>query len=162
MQNRCKSRNATIRTRAVGTRPLLYMQPCTSRRKRTRASRSCSHRFLIVFQWILNWNNFPNNPRTWSLQVLGFGSVRVLRKSRDFYKFWGSAPCGFFENPMIFDPWGQPWGPLEAEGRPLGKLWENLVHNGPFEPITGLRHYSSWIPLVFWCRFMSSIRCLAL
>ena len=36
---------------------------------------------------------------------------------------WGSTPLGFgfgcfFENPMIFDPWGQPWGPLEAEGRP--------------------------------------------
>ena len=51
MSNRCKSRNATIRTRAVGTRHVLYMQPCTSRRKRTRASRSCSHRFMLEPFW---------------------------------------------------------------------------------------------------------------
>ena len=33
---------------------------------------------------------------------------------------WGSVfgVIFFLENPMIFDPWGQPWGPLEAEGRP--------------------------------------------
>ena len=33
--------------------------------------------------------------------MLGFGSGRFLRKSNDFYVFWGSAPGGFFENPMI-------------------------------------------------------------
>ena len=36
------------------------------------------------------------------------------------------------------------------------------AYKSTFEPITGLRHYSSWIRLAFLCRFMSSIRRLAL
>ena len=36
------------------------------------------------------------------------------------------------------------------------------VYKSTFEPITGLRRYSSWICLVFLCRFVSSIRHLAL
>ena len=37
-----------------------------------------------------------------------------------------------------------------------------IAYKPTFEPITGLRHYSGWIRLVFLCRFMSSIRFLAL
>ena len=43
-----------------------------------------------------------------------------------------------FDFPDFFhffvDPWGQPWGPLEAEGRP----W---AHNGPFELSVGHREH---------------------
>ena len=31
---------------------------------------------------------------------------------------WGSV-LGVFSFPKMLDPWGQPWGPLKAEGRPL-------------------------------------------
>ena len=37
-----------------------------------------------------------------------------------------------------------------------------IAYKPILEPITGLRHYSSWIRLVFLCRFVSSIRFLAL
>ena len=36
-----------------------------------------------------------------------------------------------------------------------------LAYNSTFEPISGVRHYSSWICLVFLCRFTSSIRFFA-
>ena len=40
-------------------------------------------------------------------------------------------------------------------------LIDSIALSSTFEPISGLCHYSSWIRLVFLCRFMSSIRCLA-
>ena len=45
---------------------------------------------------------------------------------------------------------GQPWGPLEAEGRPVGQDDYKIAYKSTFEPISGLRHYSSWIRLVFY------------
>ena len=42
-----------------------------------------------------------------------------------------------------------------------GFFGDFLAYKSTFEPITGLRHYSSWIRLVFLCRFVSSIRFFA-
>ena len=128
------------------------------------------------FQWIFNEKNPPNNPQTWSLQVLGCGSVQVLRKSLDFYKFWGSAPCGFFENPVIFTsfgvrlragsskiPWfltlganpGVPWRPKadpSVEGKNIG-----TPLNFCWRIFSGLsRHW-----LVFWPQHPHKIRSAA-
>ena len=42
----------------------------------------------------------------------------------------------------MFDPWGQPWGPLEAEGRPVLQLDQKVAYKSTFEPIIDLRNYS--------------------
>ena len=95
------------------------------------------------------------------------------------FKFWGAAPGGFFENPTIFDVfglgfpssgvrlvrWPLPLGRWPHSGDSVSCVFFSpvkLVLKPIFEPITGLNHYSSWIRLVFLCRFMSSIRRLAL
>ena len=43
-------------------------------------------------------------------------------------------------------PWGPPWGPLEAEGRPFGCFFlvffgDFWAYNGPFEAISGHREH---------------------
>ena len=54
---------------------------------------------------------------------------------------------------MFFDPWGQPWGPLEDEGRPLGKLWEKWAQNGPFELSAGHREHQKRVRSINFIQF---------
>ena len=107
------------------------------------------HIFLMDFWIQITPKLPPNNPQT--------------TPQLDLYKFWGAAPRGFFENPLIFDPWGQPWGPLEAEGRPAENLWKSmwilwdiLAYNGPFEAIFGHREHQKWIRSLNFIQFEPS------
>ena len=70
----------------------------------------------------------------WFLQVLGCGSVRVLQKSPDLYKFWGSAPCGFFENLMIFSTWS-----LYAYKSIVHAIWNHFEHQKWIRSINSIR-----------------------